>query len=250
MIIDAVIPARLASSRFPNKPLADILGLPMIEHVRRRVCLCKKLNKVFVATCDSAIFDLVRNNNGLPLITSDAHRGCIDRAAEAALSSQADFIILVQGDSPLVYPDEIDLVISEIEKYPEAACINLMTPVKNETELYSKNTVKVVCSKNGEALYFSREPIPTPKKNEAGNFMRYKQQGIFGFRKDILLKYKELKDAPLEIAESVDVLRFIENGLKIRMVKNTIDYPYVDTPSDIELVISGFKNDPYFKKYK
>ena len=161
MSIIAIIPARMNSSRFPGKPLKPILGLSMIEHVRRRVSLCKVLDEVFVATCDKIIFDEVQSHGGEVVMTSDCHDSCIDRVAEAATGLKANIIINVQGDMPLVNPDSLEKLVKPLLIDKNIHYTDMMAPITDKEEIHNANVVKVVANLSGNALYYSREAIPS-----------------------------------------------------------------------------------------
>lgn len=249
MKIIAIIPARMASTRFPGKPLADILGLPMIEHVRRRVKLSPIIGEVMVATCDREIFDVVTKSGGIAAMTADTHECCTDRIAEAALYRDADIVINVQGDEPLVNPDMFEPLITPLRDDAGLMCTNLMCEIHNDEEFKSPDVVKVVCDIYGNASYFSREPIPSVRKAGGLTFKKYKQFGIIGFRKDFLHHFTSLRQTALEKVESVDMLRAIEHGYKVRMVLSPFQVVGVDTPADLERVILLMKNDPLIHYY-
>ena len=248
MKIIAVIPARMASSRFPGKPLVPILGLPMIEHVRRRVALSKLFSDVVVATCDKEIENVVISSGGKAIMTSKKHERCTDRIAEAAEKLEAEIIVLVQGDEPLVMPDMFNSLIEPLVEYNHLYCVNMMGEIANEKELYNQNIVKVVFDVNENAMFFSREPIPSSKLYSS-SFTKYKQLGIIAFRKDFLLKFTKLSPTPMEIIESIDMLRILENGFSVRMVKSDIFIVGVDTPEDLKRVEKIMEHDPIFTKY-
>jgi len=248
MKIVAVIPARMASTRFPGKPLADLLGLTMIEHVRRRVALSPVFSDVIVATCDQVIMDVVQRSGGHALMTAASYERCTERIAEAAEKLDADIIVNVQGDEPLVHPEMFNPLIVPLKENKNLGCVNLMVEITSEEEYFNKNVVKVVCDLKGNAIFFSREPIPSAKLTSA-SFKKYKQLGIYAYRKDFLLKYNHLSPTPLEIIESNDMLRIIENGFSVRMVKSEFPIFGVDTPADLEKIKILMKNDTIFPQY-
>ena len=248
MKIIAVIPARMASTRFPGKPLVNILGIPMIEHVRRRVALSPIFSEVIVATCDQEIKDIVIGNGGHAIMTDSNHVRCTDRIAEAAENFDADIIVNVQGDEPLVDPEMFHPLVEPLKEDKSLDCVNLMSEITNEKEFYNQNVVKVVCDINENALFFSREPIPS-EKMYSSSYKKYKQLGIIAFRKEFLLKFTKLSPTPLEIIESNDMLRLLENGFFVRMVKSDIRIVGVDTPTDMERVKIIMKSDPLLTKY-
>jgi len=249
MKVIAIIPARMSSTRFPGKPLSDILGLPMIEHVRRRVALSKSISEVVVATCDKEIFDVVTSYGGKAAMTSPKHERCTDRIVEASLSLKADIIINVQGDEPMVRPEMLESVVAPLINNPELICTNLLSEINNDLDFNSKNVVKAVFDINSNAVYFSREPIPSVKKADSLNYKKYKQLGIIAFRKDFLLTFAELPQTPLEIIESVDMLRAIEHGYKVKTVLTPYQIFGVDTISDIEKVKILMRDDDLLHSY-
>lgn len=249
MKVIAIIPARMASTRFPGKPLADILGIPMIEHVRRRVALCSHINEVVVATCDLEIYELVSNNGGRAVMTSRTHERCTDRVAEAASSIDADIIINVQGDEPLVRPEMFELLLKPLLDEAEVVCTNLTAEIGSEDEFNNPNIVKTVFDCKTDIIYFSREPIPSLRKSGGLSFKKYKQLGIIAFRKDFLLRFTHLPPTLLEMVESVDMLRAIEHGYKIRMVLSPFRVFGVDTPVDLVQVTELMKSDDIFNSY-
>ena len=248
--IIAVIPARMASTRLPGKPLADILGLPMIEHVRRRVALSSLVNEVVVATCDQEIFDVVVANGGQAIMTADTHERCTDRVAEAMLKLAGDIVINVQGDEPLVQPSMLESLLPPLLEDESLSCTNLMAPILNEEEFLSPNVVKTVCDARGNALYFSREPIPS--RSKAGNlvFKKFKQLGIIAFRRDFLDLFTHLPPTPLEQVESVDMLRALEHGYQVRMVETSFQVVGVDTQEDLVRATALMKTDPLVPRYQ
>lgn len=249
MKVIAIIPARMASTRFPGKPLADILGLPMIEHIRRRVLLCTFISDVIVATCDQEIFEAVTSYGGKVAMTADTHERGTDRIAEVAASLNADVFINVQGDEPLVYPEMFEPLLAPLSKEPELQCTNLMVEISTDEEFKSANVVKAVCDPQDNALYFSREPIPSVSKASGIAFKKYKQLGIYAFRSDFLQRFTKLLPTPLEQIESVDMLRAVEYGYKVRMVPSSFQMIGVDTPDDLVRVKKTMKDDKLFISY-
>lgn len=245
----AIIPARMAATRFPNKPLAPILGLPMIEHVRRRVALSQSLTDVVVATCDQVIIELVTKNGGKAVMTSDQHERCTDRIAEAALKLNGDIIVNVQGDEPLFNPVMIEEVIAPLLKDPTLVCSNLMTRIVDDAEFTSPNAVKAVVNLKNELMYLSREAIPSASKAERKDFTRWKQLGIMAFRADFLQTFWKLAPTPLEIVESVDMNRALEHGYRIAMVETKARMIGVDVPEQIAEVEALLKGDPLLARY-
>ena len=249
--IIAIIPVRMASSRFPGKPLVEICGLSMIEHVRRRVSLCDALDAVYVATCDMAIAQEVERFKGKVLMTSDRHESCVDRVAEAAQNLKADMIINVQGDMPLVHPQSLEQLVAPLLKEDSLLFTDMMGKIKNEEEMNNANVVKVVVDQSGNALYYSREPIPSSKKEDRkGSVPRYKQFGINAYRYEALIDFTSLPRTPLEKIESVDMLRLLENGFQVRMVSFALPIVGVDTAEDLKLAEHMMASDALFPKYR
>lgn len=249
MKIVAVIPARMAATRFPGKPLAPILNLPMIEHVRRRVSMCDWINEVIVATCDEEIMSVVTKGGGKAVMTSDVHERCTDRIAEASLSLDADIVINVQGDEPLILPRMLEEVAEPLKRDAELACANLVNAIDSEEEFQNPNAPKVVTNRLGDILYISREPIPSRKKADSGDYVKLKQLGIIAFRGDFLQTFTRLEPTPLEKVESVDMMRAIEHGYRVRAVLTRGRMIGVDVPGDVRLVEEALGNDPLVDRY-
>lgn len=248
MKVVGVIPARMGSSRFPGKPLAKIYGKTMIEHVFQRSRMSKSLDELYVATCDEDIAEEVRKFGGKPIMTSDCHERCTDRVAEAVEKSQAEIVVIIQGDEPMVYPDMIDHAVEAIKADDSVVCVNLMEEILSDEDFHDPNEVKVVVDKDSNALYFSREPIPSSKKGAKG-YPRYKQVCIMPFRKDFLYRYNKLEPTLLEAIESVDMLRILEHGYKVKMVLTERITCSVDTPEDLEEVENLMVNDELMNSY-
>jgi 3-deoxy-manno-octulosonate cytidylyltransferase (CMP-KDO synthetase) len=253
--IIGIIPARMASSRFPGKPLATILGTPMIGHVWFRCKMSRMLDEVYVATCDKEVLDYVEFIGGKAIMTSDSHERCTDRIAEAleqiesTTNSRVDIVVNIQGDEPMLFPDMIDEAVAPMMEDESIVTTNLMAPMKTAEEHEDPNEVKVVVDNNNFALYFSREPIPSRKKG-ATRLPMLKQVCIIPFRRDFLFKFNRLEPTPLEKIESVDMLRAIEHGYKVKMVLTKFETYSVDTPEDLKNVEQRMKDDPLLKRYR
>jgi 3-deoxy-manno-octulosonate cytidylyltransferase (CMP-KDO synthetase) len=240
MRIVALIPSRMGSSRFPGKPLAQLLGKPMIGHVYERVTRNPLLNLTAVATCDREIFDYVRSIGGRAVMTGSHHERASDRCAEALKIIEAedgadiDIVVMVQGDEPMIHPDMISEAVNPMLQDSSLQVVNLLGKIESTAEFEDRNCIKVVCDLQGDALYLSREPIPS--RSKVADIPMGKQVCVIPFRRDFLLKYTGLKPTPLEIVESVDMLRVLEHGMKLRMVPTRHDSHAVDTPGDLELV--------------
>jgi 3-deoxy-manno-octulosonate cytidylyltransferase (CMP-KDO synthetase) len=237
MNILALIPARMGSSRFPGKPMAKILGKPMIGHVYERVVKSPLLALTAVATCDREIFDYVESIGGTAVMTADTYERASDRCAEALLkleqenNTRYDIVVMVQGDEPMTHPDMITEALQPMLDDPTIQVVNLLGKITDLAEFEDRNCIKVVCDLNSNAMYFSREPIPTPSKTD--HIPMRKQVCIIPFRRDYLLEYTRLAPTPLEIAECVDMMRILEHGMKVRMTPTKHNSQAVDTPDDL-----------------
>lgn len=254
MNIVGMLPARMASTRFPGKPMARIKGIPMIGHVYYRCKMCPQLTEVYVATCDQEIFDYVESIGGKAVMTADTHERCSDRCAEGMLKieqqtgTRVDILAMIQGDEPMVYPEMISEALQPMIDDPSVLITNLLGQIISQEEFEDPNQVKVVVDVAGNALYFSREPIPSRKKF-SGQVPMYKQVPIIPFRRDFLIEYNNMAPTPLEIIESVDMMRIVENGLKVRMIKTGFSTHAVDTMHDLSHVESLLQHDNLVKIY-
>ncbi len=246
MKIVALIPARMASSRFPGKPMAKILGKPMIGHVFERVSQCGLLNLTAVATCDAEIRDYIESIGGTAVMTVSRHERASDRCAEALeileleRRERFDIVVMVQGDEPMTHPEMITEAVQPMLDDPNILVTNLLGEITSVEEFEDRNCIKVVCDVQGNALYFSREPIPT--RFRIDNVPMGKQVCIIPFRRDFLLEYTRMAPTPLEIVESVDMMRILEHGLKVRMIPTKHNTHAVDTREDlmkVEKLIKG-----------
>lgn len=235
-----LIPARMGSTRFPNKPMAKILDKPMIGHVYENILVDDCFKNVVVATCDEIIYDYIVSIGGRAIMTSNKHNRASDRCAEALLKIENednikyDIVIMVQGDEPMVHHEMLLQSIMPIIEDDSVLVTNLLGKIQTKKEFNDNNCIKVVCDLDDNALYFSREPIPTSMHNE--NIPMGKQICIIPFRRDFLLKYIKLKETPLEIAESIDMNRILEHGYKVKMVPTNYNTHAVDTPKDLKKV--------------
>jgi 3-deoxy-manno-octulosonate cytidylyltransferase (CMP-KDO synthetase) len=242
--IIGVIPARYESSRFPGKPLADIHGKTMIQHVYEQAS--KALEMVFVATDDMRILEAVRKFGGRVVLTSPDHMSGTDRCAEAVLyaekasNSVFDVVLNVQGDEPFIEPCQIELVKSCFDDHATQIA-TLVKEIHTQEDMFNPNRPKVVLNNGNEAIYFSRTPIPYVKAAKTSDWVHahrfYMHIGLYGFRKDILFKITRLPQSSLELAESLEQLRWIENGYKITVRKTEYESFGVDTPEDLERLL-------------
>ena len=237
MNILALIPARMGSSRFPGKPMAPLLGKPMIGHVYERVSQNPLLKVTAVATCDREIADYIESIGGRAVMTGSQHERASDRCAEALGILERedvviyDIVVMVQGDEPMTHPDMISEAVNPMLADPALQIVNLLGKIESIMEFEDRNCIKVVCDLESNALYFSREPIPTRSKVPV--IPMGKQVCIIPFRRDFLLEYTRMAATPLEIAESVDMMRVLEHGLNVRMVPTQHNSQAVDTPADL-----------------
>ena len=254
MNIIGIIPARMASTRFPGKPLAKILGVPMLGHVYFRSKMSKTLDEVYIATCDQEIVDYADSIGAKAIITKDTHERASDRTAEAMLkieeqtSEKVDIVVMIQGDEPMIFPEMIDMAIKPMLDDSSIISVNLMTPLKTKEEHEDPNEPKVVVDKQNFALYFSREPIPSRKKWK-GDIPMLKQVCIMPFIREGLLKFNKLEPTPLEKIESIDMNRFLEYGYKVKMVLEDFETYSVDTPEDLKKVEKLMEKDSLIKNY-
>ncbi len=249
-----IIPARMASSRFPGKPLAPIHGIPMIGHVWYRCKMSKALDEVYIATCDEAVRQYADSIGAKCIMTADTHERATDRTAEAMLKIEAstgrrtDIVVMIQGDEPMTRPEMIDEAMAPMLADSGVNVVNLMAHIDSLEDFEDPNEVKVVVDLKGDALYFSREPVPSRKKGVTEVPM-LKQVCIIPFRRDYLLRFNSLPPTPLEVIESVDMMRILEHGEKVRMVMTDARTASVDTPEDLACVVEMMQNDPLMLRY-
>ena len=247
MRILGIIPARYGSTRFPGKPLADVNGKPMIQRVYEQAKKCKALADVLVATDDKRIESAVKKFKGKVVMTSDKHESGTDRCYEALskLKEKYDAVINIQGDEPFIHPDQISKVTSCFSPLShgrgvggEVQIATLAIKLKSIHELTNHNSVKVIINKRKEAIYFSRTAIPYYRGEDFSEWPKlhtyYKHLGIYGYRTDILAQITKLERSPLEIAESLEQLRWLENGYVIRVELTRHESYPIDTPEDLK----------------
>ncbi|MBS5936380.1 MAG: 3-deoxy-manno-octulosonate cytidylyltransferase [Veillonella sp.] len=233
-----VIPARYASTRLPGKPLADIAGKPMIQRVYEQVAKAKKPALIIVATDDQRVFDKVESFGGMALMTQPNHPTGTDRLAEVASHHQdVDVIINVQGDEPLIDADVIDQLADLFLEDADLQMATVASPLL-EDEYDEPSAVKVICNKQGDAMYFSRSLIPYPRHAFINPPMKH--VGIYAYRRQFLLDYAKMDPTPAEETESLEQLRALENGYAIRVIKTDKRFVGVDTPEDLERVNAIF----------
>lgn len=249
----AILPARMGASRFPGKPLHPILGIPMIGHCYFRTCMVPGLAGTYVATCDQQIADYVSSIGGKAVMTSSSHNRASDRTAEAMTRIEAetgepvDVVIMVQGDEPLILPETIGETLRHFTD-PEVEIVNIMSRLRTREQFEDNNNVKVVVNQRQDALYFSREPIPSPWKG-IDHVPMYMQVGVIAFRREVLIRFNSMAETALEKIESVDMNRVLETGGRIRMVLTEAVTIGVDTPQEAEDVGRLMRDDPLLAKY-
>jgi len=236
-----VIPARYASTRLKGKPLADIGGHSMIEWVYKRTLL-SDLDMVVVATDDQLVYDKVKSFGGEVVMTSEKHPNGTSRIAEVAeIYSGFDVIINVQGDEPLIEKEMINALITPFLEEPDLSMATLKHRIDTIEEVENPNNVKVVTTKDDYAIYFSRSPIPYPRELDIKNY--FKHVGIYGYRRDFVIKYSQMAPTPLEVSESLEQLRVLENGYRIKVLETPYKIVGVDTVEDLERVREIVKED-------
>jgi 3-deoxy-manno-octulosonate cytidylyltransferase (CMP-KDO synthetase) len=235
LTVVVVIPARYASTRFPGKALADLWGKPLVQHVYERARQSGVAGRVIVATDDERIAAAVRGFGAEVAMTAREHPSGTDRVAEVARGIEADLIVNVQGDEPLIEPAAIDAAIAPLAADASIPMGTLCCPIEAVEELADPNVVKVVVDREGFALYFSRLPIPFVRDQRA-EATRCRHIGLYVYRREFLLELAALPPTPLEQAERLEQLRALEHGHRIRVVKVPSAWPGVDTPADLERV--------------
>jgi 3-deoxy-manno-octulosonate cytidylyltransferase (CMP-KDO synthetase) len=246
----AIIPARYNSTRLPGKPLVNILGKPMIQHVWERAMKAGKIERVIVATDDERVYNVVKVFGGEAAMTSKSHLSGTDRIAEvvAGRSLDTDIIVNIQGDEPMIDPDMIDQVVKLLQNDSRASIGTLCRKIKDKKEITDPNIVKVVFDNDGFALYFTRSPIPFHREGQGsrdkgqGEASYYKHIGIYSYRKEALLSLASMEPTPLEKTEKLEQLRALENGFRIKVSETDRDTIGVDTMEDLEKVTGKIKN--------
>jgi len=248
MKVAAVIPARMGSTRYPGKPLCDIHGMTMIEHVWRRTRMSDSVDETYIATPDEEIREEAESF-GADVIMTGLHTRATDRVAEAAESLDAEIVVVMQGDEPLVYPDMLDDAIRPVVKEDEVKVTNLAKPMLTEEEYRDPNNVKVVVDEEWNALYFSRAPIPDLHDVTFEDAPVYHQVCVIPFERDHLFEFIEMEETWLERVESIDMLRLLENEYDVRLVETERETYPVDTAEDHEKVNEIMVEDELFAEY-
>lgn len=253
MNVVGIIPARMAATRFPGKPMALLHGMPMVGHCYYRTRFADGINKTYVATCDNEIVNYIHGIGGSAIMTSTSHTRATTRTAEAMeiieseTNKEIDVVIMVQGDEPLILPETITETLKHFTD-PNVEIVNIMSRLQTNEQFVDKNNVKVVVKNNNDALYFSRETIPSPWQKKENNPM-FMQTGIIAFRRNVLLHFNSLEETTLEKIESVDMNRVLESGGSIRMVLTNAITIGVDTPQELEYAEILLKDDKAMSQY-
>lgn len=244
MKIIGVIPARYSSSRFPGKPLADICGKPMIYWVYQQCMQVKDFSEVYVATDDNRISDVCDKFGMKSIMTSTEHSTGTDRLGEVATKISADLYVNIQGDEPLLEPETIKAAITPFYENPDLMISNLMTKITNPVDVVNFTIPKVITNKDGIGIYLTRSPSPYPKGSI--NYSYYKQVCVYGFKPEALNFFREYGikhgKAKIEKIEDIEILRFIENGYKVKYIEVDSESVAVDTPNDLEKVRDLFSH--------
>lgn len=232
----AAIPARYRSTRFPGKPLVDVQGLPMVVRVYQAVTRCSVFDWVTVATDDERIGEVCDKHNVSWTMTSSDHPTGTDRIAEVARKTNAMIYVNIQGDEPMLQPEVIEAAVHPLihDKDQSLAITNLCAPISDPAELIDTNVIKVALNQDGRAVYLSRAPIPYPKSRENAHYL--KQVCVYGFRREALLQFADLTQGPLESAEGIELLRYIEHGIPVQFFQVESESVSVDTPEDLARV--------------
>ena len=237
----AIIPARFASSRFPGKPLVDLGGKPMIQRTYERVKAVEGFDRIVIATDDERIFDAAKVFGAEVMMTSTEHPTGTDRCAEVLgrLGEAVDYVINIQGDEPFIEPEQLKEVAAGFTT--GAPILTLIKKITDQETLFNVNTPKVICDAEGNALYFSRQTIPFLRGVEPSDWLNkhtfYKHIGLYAYRADILPGLSALKPTSLELAESLEQLRWVQNGIRIKAIETQFETLGIDSPEDIEKIL-------------
>lgn len=236
----ALIPARYASTRFPGKPLVEIAGKTMIQRTYERVASLNCWDQILIATDDARIFDAAKGFGAQVCMTASHHVSGTDRCAEvlATLQDQPDYVVNIQGDEPFIEPKQLEELVASFEENPEI--VTLVKSIDSQETLLNINSPKVVLDQLGYALYFSRHPVPfvrgLPQEDWLQQYPFYKHIGLYAYRADVLRRLAQLSPSPLERAESLEQLRWLEHGFRIRCLKTQFETIGVDTPDDLHKI--------------
>ena len=248
-----IIPARMGATRFPGKPMAKIFDMPMVGHCYYRTKLAPGIMDTYVATCDDEIAHYIDGIGGKTVMTSNSHTRATTRTAEAVerieeeTQTKVDVVVMIQGDEPLILPETIAATLEHFSD-PTVEIVNIMSRLRTYEQFIDKNNVKVVVNHKSNALYFSREPIPSPWHG-IENVPMYMQTGIIAFRRDTLIHFNQMDETRLEQIESIDMNRVLETGGNIRMVPTEAITIGVDTPQELSDAETLMNNDPTLSQY-
>ena len=255
MKIIGVMPARMAASRFPGKPLHPICGRPMVEHAFCRAAMFPKWDGLYLATCDKEILDFGKSKGWPSLMTSDKHTRALDRVAEAAEKCgqslvENDVVVCVQGDEPMLHPDMIAASIAPLSQDPATLCTVLAMEIVEEKQYRNPNILKIIYDKKGDVMNTSRSPVPYCKQFPPKELTPRRIYGIFAFRWHFLKTFTGMTQSPLELVESCDSNRIFDNGYRQRIAP----YPFrpsfsVDSLADIKIVETNMSADPLMGRY-
>lgn len=245
-----VIPARMASTRFPGKPLKELMGLSTIGHIYKRCSLFKEFDEVVVATCDQEIKAEVERLGGKAVMTKDTHERCTDRVEEAIEKldtplSEDDLVVMVQGDEILVEPSMFEDLFKAYKEY-DVPVLNVVSTLKDEAEFTNMNCVKCVFDLKGRALYMTRSDVPS---HRIPHDRSYQQMGLIAFKKGFLNQYSRMEQTPLEKIESIDMLRVMENGYTIQCIPFDKETIAIDNEEDFNRALKVLESDPLTKTY-
>ena len=241
----AIIPARYSSTRFPGKPLADIAGKPMIQHVWERVKQTPSIDQIFVATDDERILDTVRNFGGDGVLTSTEHETGTDRIVEVAQNISCGWVLNIQGDEPTILPADLDRLIKQAKIKKEIKAATLIYNIKNKAQLNDPNIVKVVVNINNMALYFSRSLIPYQRSDQSKECKIWRHLGVYLFKRKFLIEYSQWPRSNLEKYEQLEQLRILENGESLLCVEAENEGVSIDVPQDLVYLEKFLKNKNY-----
>lgn len=244
MKVLGIIPARYSSTRFPGKPLALLAGKPMVQWVYERAARAELLSEVIIATDDERIFEAVKKFGGRTVMTRANHPSGSDRIAEVAAKSDAEIIVNIQGDEPLIEPAAIDLGVKILIDNPAAQVGTLVRPIRDAADLRNPNVVKVALAQDNTALFFSRSAIPFCRGAQTDaewlkQHTYFKHIGLYIFRRDMLLQFVKWSPGVLEKIESLEQLRLLEHGVKIHVAVTEYEARSVDTPEDLKKLKNG-----------
>lgn len=253
--IIGIVPARIGSSRLPAKALKPILGMPMVGHCYMRTKLCSLIDDVYIATCDDEIREYGESIGAKVIMTADTHERAMDRTAEAIgkiekeTGEEVDIVVQMQGDEPMVTPETLTSAITKMLDDESINIMNLTQPITEKRDLEIPDTLKVVTDLKGNMLYYSRNCIPYDTGKYSGKVPYIKTLGVHLFRKDFLYEFQRMAPTPLEIIESTDMLRILENGKPIATYLTESPMYAVDTQADLDFVAEKMKDDPLVKLY-